>query len=74
LKRFYYDTCVYDPMTLDALIAQVGVDRIILGSDFPVGESDPIGFLRRCEKIDDKAFAPISGETACGILGLPRDK
>jgi aminocarboxymuconate-semialdehyde decarboxylase len=74
LKRFYYDTCVFDPMTLDALIAQVGVDRIILGSDFPVGESDPIKFLRRCEKIDDKAFALISGETACGILGLPRDK
>ena len=51
MKRIYYDTCVYDPMTLDALIAQVGVERIILGSDFPVGESDPIGFLRRCEKI-----------------------
>ena len=22
LKRFYYDTCVYDPMTLDALVAK----------------------------------------------------
>lgn len=72
LKRFYYDTCLYDPMTLDALIARVGAGRLVLGSDFPVGEADPVGFLRRSEKIDDKAFALISGETACGILGIPR--
>jgi aminocarboxymuconate-semialdehyde decarboxylase len=70
LKRFYYDTCVYDPVTLDALIGRVGADRILMGSDFPVGEADPVGFLRRCEKVDDRAFAQISGETARALLGI----
>lgn len=70
LKRFYYDTCVYDPVTLDALIARVGADRILMGSDFPVGEIDPVGFLRRCERVDDVARAQISGGTARELLGL----
>ena len=74
MKRFYYDTCLYDPTTLDALVAKVGADRILLGSDFPVGETDPVGFLKQCETIDDRAFAQISGETACAILGLPRER
>lgn len=74
LKRFYYDTCIYDPVTLDALIERVGADRILMGSDFPVGEADPVGFLRRCKNVDDRAFAQISGETACSILGIPSER
>jgi aminocarboxymuconate-semialdehyde decarboxylase len=74
LKRFYYDTCLYDPTTLDALVAKVGADRILLGSDFPVGETDPVGFLRQGKSIDDRAFAQISGETACAILGIPHER
>ena len=74
LKRFYYDTCIYDPVTLDALIARVGADRILMGSDFPVGETDPVGFLKRCKNVDSRAFAQISGETACAMLGIPAER
>jgi aminocarboxymuconate-semialdehyde decarboxylase len=74
LKRFYYDTCVYDPMTLDNLIERVGADRILMGSDFPVGETDPVGFLKRCKNVDGRAFAQISGETACAMLGIPAER
>jgi aminocarboxymuconate-semialdehyde decarboxylase len=74
LKRFYYDTCIYDPVTLDALIERVGPDRILMGSDFPVGEVDPVGFLKRCKNVDDRAFAQISGETACSILGIASER
>jgi aminocarboxymuconate-semialdehyde decarboxylase len=41
LRRFYYDTCVYDRGTLERLASIVGADRIILGSDFPFGDADP---------------------------------
>ena len=44
-----------------------------MGSDFPVGEVDPVGFLKRCKNVDDRAFAQISGETACSILGIASD-
>jgi aminocarboxymuconate-semialdehyde decarboxylase len=74
LKRFYYDTCLYDPTTLDALVTKVGADRILMGSDFPVGEADPVGFLRQGKSIDDRAFAQIAGETACAILGIPHER
>ena len=45
-----------------------------MGSDFPVGEVDPVGFLKRCKNVDDRAFAQISGETACAILGIPSER
>jgi aminocarboxymuconate-semialdehyde decarboxylase len=35
LKRFYYDTIVYDPTALEVLARLVGVDRLLLGSDYP---------------------------------------
>jgi aminocarboxymuconate-semialdehyde decarboxylase len=41
LKLFYYDTCVYDPTVLDRLASVVGTERLLLGSDFPFGDSDP---------------------------------
>ena len=31
---------------LKVLIERVGVDRLVLGSDYPVGEKDPVGWLR----------------------------
>jgi aminocarboxymuconate-semialdehyde decarboxylase len=47
LRSFYYDTCVYDPSVLFALVQRVGADRLVMGSDCPVGESDPIGFIKK---------------------------
>jgi aminocarboxymuconate-semialdehyde decarboxylase len=48
LRSFYYDTCVYDPQVMKVLMERVGIDRLVLGSDYPVGEHDPVGFLRNC--------------------------
>ncbi|UUZ62185.1 amidohydrolase [Polaromonas sp. P1-6] len=71
LRRFYYDTCVYDPQVIDSLIERVGADRLILGSDFPVGEPDPVAFLRRCASLRDEDLPAIAGGTAARLLGLP---
>jgi aminocarboxymuconate-semialdehyde decarboxylase len=42
LRRFYVDSLVHHPAYLDYLIAVVGADRIVLGSDwpFPMGAAD----------------------------------
>jgi aminocarboxymuconate-semialdehyde decarboxylase len=70
LRRLYYDTCVYEPSTLTALIGQVGADHVLMGSDWPVGEADPIGFVERCEALDDAARAAVLGANAARLLGL----
>ena len=44
LRNLHYDTCLYEPAMLEALVARVGPDRIVMGSDYPVGDTDPVGF------------------------------
>ena len=47
LRSFHYDTCVYDPQVLKVLVERIGADRLVMGSDYPVGEKDPVGFVER---------------------------
>jgi aminocarboxymuconate-semialdehyde decarboxylase len=70
LRSFYYDTCVYDPLVLKTLVERVGTDRLVLGSDYPVGEHDPVGFLEKCG-IGGRELDDIAGGTAARLLGLP---
>jgi aminocarboxymuconate-semialdehyde decarboxylase len=41
LDRFYYDTIVYDPRLLTILSGLVGIERIVLGSDYPFDMEPP---------------------------------
>ncbi len=70
LRSFYYDTCVYDPKVLKVLLERVGADRLVMGSDYPVGEKDPIGWLRDAG-VTGAELAAIAGGNAARILGLP---
>jgi aminocarboxymuconate-semialdehyde decarboxylase len=71
LRRLYYDTCVYEPSTLGALVGQVGAGQVLMGSDWPVGEADPIGFVERCPELSDPADRDaVLGGTAAALLGI----
>jgi aminocarboxymuconate-semialdehyde decarboxylase len=71
LKRsFFYDTCVYNPEMLDTLVDKVGSSRIVLGSDYPVGEEDPVGFVMNNKKISTKEKEDILQNNAARMLGL----
>jgi aminocarboxymuconate-semialdehyde decarboxylase len=70
LRRLYYDTCVYEPSTLSALIDQVGADHVLMGSDWPVGEADPVGFVTGCERLDAAGRDAVLGGTAARLLGI----
>lgn len=75
LKDFHYDSCVYGPEILAALIRIVGVDRIVLGSDYPVGEEDGLGELRKTPGLTPAMVRQIAWETPAKLLGvqdLPR--
>jgi aminocarboxymuconate-semialdehyde decarboxylase len=71
LRSFHYDTCVYDPKVLKVLIERIGVDRLVLGSDYPVGERDPVGWLRDECGLKGADLANIAGGNAARLLGLP---
>jgi len=63
-------TRVYGNDVLEALIQRVGADRVVLGTDYPFGEDDPVGNIGKGEGISAEAHRQILGETAAGILGL----
>jgi len=45
LKLLTYDSCVYDTSLLESLVDIVGADRVVLGSDYPVGDRKPLEFI-----------------------------
>jgi aminocarboxymuconate-semialdehyde decarboxylase len=51
LRRLYYDAIVYDQATLEFLVARVGADRILYGSDYPFQIGDMKGVLERVDAL-----------------------
>ena len=70
LGSLYYDTCVYGSNVLEDLVAKVGVERLVLGSDYPVGDKDPFAIVRGCSNITPAGFELITRTTPATILGL----
>jgi aminocarboxymuconate-semialdehyde decarboxylase len=69
-QNFYYDTSVYNPDMLEYLVERVGPSRIIMGSDYPSGEDDPVGFVKRTKGLSTADKAAILGGNAAKFLGL----
>jgi len=69
LRMLYYDSCVYETEVLEALVQRVGADRVLLGSDYPVGEPKPIEFVEACAlTAADKE--KINGTNAARLFGV----
>jgi len=71
LHRFYVDSAVFDRRALRFLVETMGVERVMLGSDypFPLGEH-PIGELIRSSDLMKAAKAKLLGGNAEQFLGL----
>jgi len=69
-QNFYYDSSVYNLDLLEYLVERVGPARIIMGSDYPSGEDDPVGFVRRAKGLSAADKEAILGGNAAKFLGL----
>jgi aminocarboxymuconate-semialdehyde decarboxylase len=70
LRRFFYDTVVFDPGVLRALVHFAGAERVLLGSDYPfdMGDERPAEVVRALGLPVDEEGA-ILGGNALRLLG-----
>jgi aminocarboxymuconate-semialdehyde decarboxylase len=69
LRMLYYDSCVYETEVLAQLVQRVGADRIVLGSDYPVGDPKPVEFVEAAA-ITAQDKKKIIGTNAATLLGI----
>lgn len=72
LRKFYVDTTVFAPSMLQTLIATMGADHVLLGTDYPydMSDSDPVGTLDAVEGLGEDERRCILGRNAALLLGL----
>ncbi len=70
LRMLYFDSCVYERPVLQHLVDKVGADRVLLGSDYPVGETKPIEFVTETETLSTAQKEKIVRTNAAALLGI----
>jgi aminocarboxymuconate-semialdehyde decarboxylase len=71
LRRFFYDTVAHSPRVMDFVIGTVGVDRVMIGSDycFDMGVRQPVEFVQQL-RLTSAERDMILGGTAAQLLKL----
>jgi aminocarboxymuconate-semialdehyde decarboxylase len=71
LSMFYLDTMVFAEDQLGYLIEKYGADHIVVGTDYPfdMGETDPLGLVRRTIGDDPATFEAIAAGNAARLFG-----
>jgi aminocarboxymuconate-semialdehyde decarboxylase len=72
LKQLYFDTLVYSTQNLRHLIATVGADRLVIGTDFPfnMSDKDAVDQLLSVADVSDAEQKAMLGGTAAKLLGI----
>lgn len=72
LTQFFYDCCTYDGAALRFLIDRVGVERVMLGSDYPAPMflKDPVRWLLGLDELTADEKQAIVSDNAAALLGL----
>ena len=70
MRQMYYDTLVFTPEALRHLAAEVGSDKLMLGTDYPFAWQDKgVEHILNSPFSDDERIAMLSG-TAAKLLGI----
>ena len=72
LKRMWLDTVVFTTHQLEYLIGQYGVDKVVMGTDYPydMGDYDPVGLVDSVETLSGTDKQAIWGGNARSLLKI----
>ena len=72
LHQLYFDTLVYSTENLRHLIATVGADRLVIGTDFPfnMSKKDAVDHLLSVADVSPQDQEAMLGSTAAKLLGI----
>jgi aminocarboxymuconate-semialdehyde decarboxylase len=72
LSRFYYDSCTYTEPTLRFLIDMVGIDQVVLGTDYPAPMflDDPVNWINSLRSLSSEEKTAILEKNPARLLGL----
>jgi aminocarboxymuconate-semialdehyde decarboxylase len=70
LRMLYFDSCVYERPVLQHLVDKVGAGRVLLGSDYPVGEMKPVEFVTETAGLTDAQKDQIVRGNGAALLGF----
>jgi len=72
LRRFYYDVIVFNPQIMRDLIDLVGVDRVVMGTDFPqaMAVKQPVDFVESVPRLSQHEREMILSLNAQHMLKL----
>jgi aminocarboxymuconate-semialdehyde decarboxylase len=72
LRQIFFDSLVYSGASLRNLIAQVGADRVVVGTDYPfdMGSYDVHALIASIDSLSAEDRAAILGGNAAKLLGL----
>lgn len=70
-KSIYIDTVLHDPSVARYAVDAWGVDKVLMGTDypFPMGDVDPVEFVKSIPGLSDDDIAAILGGNADRLLG-----
>ncbi len=73
MRRFYYDSVIFDRDMLAYLVKKVGDRKIMMGTDYPRGEveEDPVGFVGRTRGISKETKDRIMSRNAARLFNIP---
>ena len=73
LHRMYFDTCVFDPASLEFLIKTMGADHVLLGTDYPTPMIDAgqVSVIENITGLSAQDKENVMGGNAARLLGLP---
>jgi aminocarboxymuconate-semialdehyde decarboxylase len=72
LRKFYFDTMVFETDQLKFLVDKYGADHVLLGTDYPydMGDEDPLALIGSTPGLAQDQVDLISGGNAARLLGL----
>jgi aminocarboxymuconate-semialdehyde decarboxylase len=71
LKQLYFDSLVFTPEALRHLVAETGVDRIMMGTDYPYPwTSTSVDHILETPGLSDADRIALLGGTAARLLGI----